>query len=435
MEKVVGAVVLVNSFLLCNAILDLTGTHEIEGVWKSSTILPCIYVPSDDLNQKTVIWTMERDQTRVAVIQRDLNGDHTPLTRYRGRVTIQKEIPGNVSLQIKNLEIPDSGRYTCEVTWKAQDDSLTTKEVTTTLRVVKVAVSKPIITPGHLGLTVMEGARASLTCSARGSPPISYQWFKGEPGGSAVHLSNRAELVFDPMQSSDVGKYYCEAENRARSRVTEQSDVVQLTVKDLKETMTTSPSIETTAHAATIPDYEQDLKEPRTTSPWIETMAHSTTIPNLEENEDLKDTMTTSPRIENMAHSTTTPDLEEDEALNVSHKRAVVTTTPASTWRTLKATRADGLVTLSDLKEAMTTSPRIETMARSTAIRDLEEDEDLTTTVLDPNSGLGDSGRNSTATGAHRTSLSLSLLILIAVLCASVVFLVITIVSCRMKNR
>ncbi|XP_025055918.1 LOW QUALITY PROTEIN: V-set and immunoglobulin domain-containing protein 4-like [Alligator sinensis] len=394
MEKVAGAVVLVNSFLLCNAILDLTGTHEIEGVWKSSTILPCIYVPSDHFNQTTVVWTMERDHTHVTVIQRDLTGDHTLLTRYRDRVSIQKEIPGNVSLQIKNLEIPDSGRYTCKVALTAQDDSLTTKEVTTTLRVVKVAVSKPIITPGHLGLTVMEGARASLTCSARGSPPISYQWFKGEPGGSAVHLSNRAELVFDPVQSSDVGKYYCEAENRARSRVSEQSDVVQLTVKDLKETMTTSPSIETTAHAATIPDYEQDLKEPRTTSPWIETMAHSTTIPNLEENEDFKDTMTTSPRTENMAHSTTTPDLEEDE----------------------------DLTTMFDYYGMLEESERSNMTI------------DLTTTVLDPNSGLGDSGRNSTATGAHRTSLSLSLVILIAVLCASVVFLVITIVSCRQKN-
>uniref|UniRef100_A0A7M4ENV3 Ig-like domain-containing protein n=1 Tax=Crocodylus porosus TaxID=8502 RepID=A0A7M4ENV3_CROPO len=118
-------------------ILDLTGTHEIEGVWKSSTILPCIYVPIEDFNQATVVWTLERDQTRVTIIQRDLSGDHTLLTQYRGRVSIQKEIPGNVSLQIKKLEIPDSGHYTCKVTWRAQNDSLITKEVTTTFRVVK----------------------------------------------------------------------------------------------------------------------------------------------------------------------------------------------------------------------------------------------------------------------------------------------------------
>ncbi|XP_019391754.1 PREDICTED: V-set and immunoglobulin domain-containing protein 4-like isoform X2 [Crocodylus porosus] len=340
MEKVVRAVVLVNSFLLCNAILDLTGTHEIEGVWKSSTILPCIYVPIEDFNQATVVWTLERDQTRVTIIQRDLSGDHTLLTQYRGRVSIQKEIPGNVSLQIKKLEIPDSGHYTCKVTWRAQNDSLITKEVTTTFRVVKVAVSKPIITPGHLGLAVPEGARASLTCSARGSPPISYRWFKGEPGGSAVHLSNQAELVFDPLQSSDVGKYYCQAENRARSLVTEQSDVVQLTVKDFKETMTTSPSIETTAHAATIPDYEQDLQEPRITSNSIETMVDAAT----------------------------TPDLEEDEDLKMSHKRAVVRSTLASAQRTVKATRAD-------LNKAMPTTAGTEVTTLAPAAPDHEKDE------------------------------------------------------------
>ncbi|XP_019391757.1 PREDICTED: V-set and immunoglobulin domain-containing protein 4-like isoform X4 [Crocodylus porosus] len=313
MEKVVRAVVLVNSFLLCNAILDLTGTHEIEGVWKSSTILPCIYVPIEDFNQATVVWTLERDQTRVTIIQRDLSGDHTLLTQYRGRVSIQKEIPGNVSLQIKKLEIPDSGHYTCKVTWRAQNDSLITKEVTTTFRVVKVAVSKPIITPGHLGLAVPEGARASLTCSARGSPPISYRWFKGEPGGSAVHLSNQAELVFDPLQSSDVGKYYCQAENRARSLVTEQSDVVQLTVKDFKETMTTSPSIETTAHAATIPDYEQDLQRTTHTSRRIEDISHSTTIPDFEEDEDLNKAMPTTAGTEVTTLAPAAPDHEKDE--------------------------------------------------------------------------------------------------------------------------
>ncbi|XP_019376632.1 PREDICTED: V-set and immunoglobulin domain-containing protein 4 isoform X1 [Gavialis gangeticus] len=256
MEKLVGVAVLVNSFIFCYAILDLNGTHEMDGTWKSSATLQCIYMPSENFQQQTVVWTMERDNIPVTVFRRDDSGDHILLSRYRDRVRVPKFPPGDVSLQIEKLEIPDSGHYTCKVTWRTQNDSLITKEMTTTMRVVKVAVSKPIITPGHLGLTVPEGARASLTCSARGSPPISYQWFKGEPGGSAVHLSNQAKLVFDPMQNSDAGQYYCQAENRARSLVTEQSDVVQLTVR---ETTTTVLGTEATAHTTTKPIFERDL--------------------------------------------------------------------------------------------------------------------------------------------------------------------------------
>ncbi|XP_006020568.1 V-set and immunoglobulin domain-containing protein 4-like isoform X1 [Alligator sinensis] len=259
MEKLVGIAVLVNSFIFCYAILDLNGTHEIEGTWKSSATLQCVYVPLENYQQQTVAWTMERDNNPVTVFRRDGSGDHILLSRYRDRVSVPKFPPGDVSLQIQKLEIPDSGHYTCKVTWRTQNDNLITKEMTTTIRVVKVAVSKPIITPGHLGLTVLEGARASLTCSARGSPPISYRWFKGEPGGSAVHLSNQAELVFDPLQNSDAGKYYCDAENRARSLVSQQSDAVQLTVRELTETTTTVPSTEATVHTTTTPIFERDL--------------------------------------------------------------------------------------------------------------------------------------------------------------------------------
>ncbi|KAM7159827.1 V-set and immunoglobulin domain-containing protein 4 isoform 2-T4 [Macrochelys suwanniensis] len=233
MEKLMWLVALGNSFIFCNAILELTGTHDIEGTWKSSITLSCVYVPSQDLVQQTVIWTLNRDQNPATIFRRDSSGDHIMLSRYRGRLSVPKYRPGDVSLEIEKLEIPDSGHYTCKVTWRAQNNSLLTKERTTTVKVVKVAVTKPIITPGNLGFTVPKGARTSLTCSAIGSPPIIYRWFKGEPGGNAVHVSNHAVLMFDYLQTSDTGSYYCEAENRASSQVIQQSDAVQLTVTDL----------------------------------------------------------------------------------------------------------------------------------------------------------------------------------------------------------
>uniref|UniRef100_A0A8C3RU79 Ig-like domain-containing protein n=1 Tax=Chelydra serpentina TaxID=8475 RepID=A0A8C3RU79_CHESE len=259
MEKLMWLVALGNSFIFCNAILELTGTHDIEGTWKSSITLSCVYVPSQDLVQQTVIWTLNREQSPATVFRRDSSGDHIMLSRYRGRLSVPKYRPGDVSLEIEKLEIPDSGHYTCKVTWRAQNNSLLTKERTTTVKVVKVAVTKPIITPGNLGLTVPKGARTSLTCSAIGSPPIIYRWFKGEPGGNAVHVSNHAVLMFDYLQTSDTGRYYCEAENRASSQVIQQSDAVQLTVMDLTKPATTVPSSETQANTVAKPVSERDL--------------------------------------------------------------------------------------------------------------------------------------------------------------------------------
>ncbi|XP_038271175.2 heat shock factor protein 3-like isoform X2 [Dermochelys coriacea] len=224
------------------AILELTGTYDIEGTWKSSITLPCVYVPSQDFVQQTVIWTLERDQSPSTIFRRDSSGDHILLSQYRGRVSVPNSTPGDVSLEIEKLEVSDSGHYTCKVTWRAQDKSLLTRERTTTVNVIKVAVTKPIIRPGALGFTVPKGARTTLTCSANGSPPIIYRWFKGEPGGNTVSVSNHSVLLFDSLQTSDTGKYYCEAENRASSQVLQQSDAVELTVRDNPNEVTCSNS-------------------------------------------------------------------------------------------------------------------------------------------------------------------------------------------------
>ncbi|XP_048719276.1 V-set and immunoglobulin domain-containing protein 4 isoform X3 [Caretta caretta] len=241
------------------AILELTGTYDIEGTWKSSITLPCVYVPSQDFVQQTVIWTLERDQSPATIFRRDSSDDHILLSQYRGRVSVPNSRPGDVSLEIEKLEVSDSGHYTCKVTWRAQDKSLLTRERTTRVNVVKVAVTKPIIRPGALGFTVPKGARTSLTCSVSGSPPIIYRWFKGEPGGNAVLVSNHAVLMFESLQTSDTGKYYCEAENRASSQVIRQSDAVQLTVRDRTKPSTTVLSSETKANTTAMPIPGRDL--------------------------------------------------------------------------------------------------------------------------------------------------------------------------------
>ncbi|NXO14497.1 VSIG4 protein, partial [Oriolus oriolus] len=196
------------------AFLDLSGSSEIRGVWKGSVTLPCAYVPVEDLVQQTLTWTVVHEKGSGTIFRRDNSGDHIFLSEYRDRVSIPKDAPGNVSLLILNLEVSDRGTYTCQVTWRDSNNSLIVKEITTTLEVVKVAATKPIIRAGEPGLTVPAGASTSLTCEASGSPPISYRWFQSTPEGKAVFLSSGAELAWRSLRPSDSGTYFCEAENR-----------------------------------------------------------------------------------------------------------------------------------------------------------------------------------------------------------------------------
>ncbi|XP_075291739.1 V-set and immunoglobulin domain-containing protein 4 [Opisthocomus hoazin] len=230
MGEVVRIVVFVMAFISCNALLDLAGVHQINGTWMGSTTLPCTYMPSEGFTQQTLSWRVDRDYSTSTIFRRDDSGDHILLSRFRDRVSVPKNSPGDASLLIENLEIPDSGHYTCQVIWRSKNNSLITKEVTTTIKVVKVAVTKPVIMASELGLTVPAGARTSLTCVASGSPPISYRWFRSTPGGKALLLSSQAELAWDSLQPSDAGEYYCEAENRVGAGAVRRSDAVELTV-------------------------------------------------------------------------------------------------------------------------------------------------------------------------------------------------------------
>ncbi|NXS92823.1 VSIG4 protein, partial [Jacana jacana] len=196
------------------ALLDLSGVHQVKGTWMGSTTLPCTYTPSEGFTQQTLSWSVEKDHSTSTIFRRDDSGDHVLLSRFRNRVSVPKGSEGDVSLLIENLEIPDSGHYTCQVIWRSENNSLITRELSTMVKVVKVAATKPIIRAGELGLTVPVRARASLTCVARGSPPISYRWFRSTPGGKAQLLSSQAEMVWDSLQPSNAGMYYCEAENK-----------------------------------------------------------------------------------------------------------------------------------------------------------------------------------------------------------------------------
>ncbi|XP_059715089.1 V-set and immunoglobulin domain-containing protein 4-like isoform X1 [Haemorhous mexicanus] len=236
MGEVGRIVVFVMTFISCNALLDLSSVHQVTGTWMGATTVPCTYVPSEDFTQQTLSWSVEGDSSTSTIFQRDDSGDHILLSKFRGRVSVPKHNPGDASLLIQNLEMPDSGHYTCQIIWRSRDNSLITREVTTTVKVVKVAATKPIIRAAEPGLTLPAGASTSLSCEAGGSPPISYRWFRSGPAGTAELLSSGAELAWPSLRPSDSGTYFCEAQNRAGAGAVQRSDAVHLTVTALPTT-------------------------------------------------------------------------------------------------------------------------------------------------------------------------------------------------------
>lgn len=136
--------------ILPAASLDLRGPSEIEGVWKGSVTLPCVYVPVQDFVQQTLTWTVVHDQSLGTVFRRDGSGDHILLSKYRDRVSVPKDTPGNVSLHILNLEMGDRGTYTCQVTWTASNNSLAVKEITMKVEVVRGKHERKLCRSGWL---------------------------------------------------------------------------------------------------------------------------------------------------------------------------------------------------------------------------------------------------------------------------------------------
>ncbi|XP_032083990.1 V-set and immunoglobulin domain-containing protein 4 isoform X2 [Thamnophis elegans] len=228
------------------AVLHLNGSHSVDGIWRAPATLPCLYQSSSDFKQLTVTWKFSvQGQTPRTILLHDASGDHIFLTAFRDRVNVAGNPPGDVSLHIKALEMTDKGSFVCIVELEDQNRNTIRGEKTIQLQVVKVAASKPVVEASSQESFLPEGSRMSLTCSASGSPPITYQWYKDVPEGEAEELQRGPVLAFEHLQLSDSARYFCTAENKINAQK-EQSDSFQLTVEESSEVSTAEPTGHTT---------------------------------------------------------------------------------------------------------------------------------------------------------------------------------------------
>ncbi|XP_007507015.2 V-set and immunoglobulin domain-containing protein 4 isoform X2 [Monodelphis domestica] len=224
---------------LLHAVPTLEGPAKITGPWKGNLKINCTYQPMEGYTQVLVKWLIQQDSNpETTIFLRDLSGDHIQQAKYRGRIQVSREAPGDVSLELDTLEMDDRGRYLCQVTWKIPDGELKVTERTTELQIKKLPASKPVVTTGSgYGFKVPQGMRISLLCQAKGSPPITYKWYKGEPDGTPTQVATLGTLLFKPAVLSDSGSYFCIA--KARVGPEQFSDVVQFVVTDPSKRPTT----------------------------------------------------------------------------------------------------------------------------------------------------------------------------------------------------
>ncbi|XP_010980299.1 V-set and immunoglobulin domain-containing protein 4 isoform X1 [Camelus dromedarius] len=209
--------------------------ENVTGPWKGDVNIPCTYGPLQGYTQVLVRWLVQRDSNPVTIFLRDYSGDHVQQAKYRGRLHVNHQVPGDVSLQLNTLEMDDRSHYTCEVTWQTSDGNKVMRDKIIELRVQKLPVSKPTVTTGNdYGFTVPQGMRISLQCQARGSPPISYVWYKEQINNQEpIKLATRSTLLFKPAVVTDSGFYFCTAKGRVGSE--QHSDTVKFVVKDFSK--------------------------------------------------------------------------------------------------------------------------------------------------------------------------------------------------------
>uniref|UniRef100_A0A4X2K7Q9 Ig-like domain-containing protein n=1 Tax=Vombatus ursinus TaxID=29139 RepID=A0A4X2K7Q9_VOMUR len=242
-----------------NADPTLEGPVKMIGPWKGNVNVACTYGPIEGYTQVLVKWLVQQDNEAVTIFLRDFSGDHIQQAKYRGRLQVTREPPGDVSLLLETLEMDDRGRYRCQVTWKDPDGRQLVKERMTELQIQKLPASKPLVTTGSgYGFKVPHGMRISLLCQAQGSPPITYKWYKGKPDGTPTQVTSLGTLLFKPAQVSDSGTYFCIAKARVGSE--QMSDLVHFVVTDsskrptsamLPEELTTSTPRPEATHGAT----------------------------------------------------------------------------------------------------------------------------------------------------------------------------------------
>ncbi|CAJ1052895.1 sialoadhesin-like [Xyrichtys novacula] len=141
-------------------------------------------------------------------------------------------------LVFRSIQSSDSGYYYC----RASNGQGTVRTSRSTSIDVKYAPKLPSVSVSPSG-EIVEGDYVTLTCSSDANPAAAkHSWYK-KTGHRGTLVSSRTTLYFWPIKASDSGEYYCTAENRLGSRVSESS-VIDVKYAPKMKQISVSPSAE-----------------------------------------------------------------------------------------------------------------------------------------------------------------------------------------------
>ncbi|XP_052384004.1 sialoadhesin-like isoform X1 [Oncorhynchus keta] len=124
---------------------------------------------------------------------------------------------------------------------------------------------------------IVEGSSVTLTCSSDANPPVqSYTWWYKKNGGDNQSMTG-PQHVFNQIQSSDTGEYYCEAWNGMKTGRSEYIDIdVKYSPKNLS--VSVSPSVEITEGSPVTLTCSSDANPPVQIYIWYKTNGAETSM-------------------------------------------------------------------------------------------------------------------------------------------------------------
>jgi pectate lyase len=115
----------------------------------------------------------------------------------------------NSLLTLTDVQVTNSGSYSCLVSNAFGSTNSATANLTVTVPVAPTILSQP------QSVTVLPGANASFSVSADGSQPLSYQWYFNT--NTLISGADGPTLTVDNVQATNVGFYSVVVENLAGS--------------------------------------------------------------------------------------------------------------------------------------------------------------------------------------------------------------------------
>jgi uncharacterized repeat protein (TIGR01451 family) len=186
-----------------------------DGTSAAATVVTLVYTPPTITAQpqpqsltvtqgQTASFTVVASGTAPLSYQWSLNG--TPLTGATSSALTLNNGPSSSTLTLNNVQTTDAGTYTVEVANVA--GSITSAGATLTVLVPPTILTQP------QSQVVTAGQNATLSVTATGTDPLSYQW---SLNGAALSGATNSTLTLNSVQTTDAGSYTVMVANPAGS--------------------------------------------------------------------------------------------------------------------------------------------------------------------------------------------------------------------------